>query len=293
MGEGHPECPQRLDAIADYLLSTQVMPFLAPYEAPLAVPEQLGRAHASLYVNETFAMAPTRGYVHLDPDTAMNPHTLVAALRAAGAAVLGAELVMSGQVRRAFCAVRPPGHHATRDRAMGFCIFNNVAVGIRHALDVLGVQRVALVDFDAHHGNGSEDILAGDDRVLMASTFQRGLYPFLGEAPLAANMVNVGLPAGADGEALRRAFNDAWLPALERFRPQLIFVSAGFDAHAVDDMAGLRFVEDDYAWVTREIASLAERHCEGRIVSCLEGGYHLFHLARSVAAHVRVLAGVD
>ena len=291
MGEGHPECPERLDAIADYLLSTRLMQVLTPYAAPLATQEQLARAHTALYVKEIFACAPASGYLHLDPDTAMNQHTLPAALRAAGAAVLGAELVVRGEVKRAFCAVRPPGHHAGRAAAMGFCVFNNAAVGIRHALDVLGLERVALLDFDAHHGNGSEDIFAGDERVLMASTFQSGLYPFLGDTRLGPNMVNVGLPAGASGAELRHAYAAMWLPALERFRPQLIFVSAGFDAHRADDVAGLRWVEDDYAWITGEIVAVAERHCEGRIVSCLEGGYHLFHLARSVAAHVRVLAG--
>jgi acetoin utilization deacetylase AcuC-like enzyme len=290
MGEGHPECPARLDAISDFLVSTQLMPYLAPCEAPLATPEQLERAHTALHVRETFAASPSEGYLHLDPDTAMNPHTLTAALRAAGAAVLATEMVARGEARRAFCAVRPPGHHAMRDRAMGFCIFNNVAVGIRHALDVLGYERVALIDFDAHHGNGSEDILANDDRVLMCSTFQRDFYPFLGEAPLGDNMVNVALPAGADGEALRSAFDAQWLPALERFRPQMVFVSAGFDAHRADEMAGLRFVEDDYRWITREIVQLADRHCEGRVVSCLEGGYDLFHLARSTAVHLRELA---
>ena len=293
MGEGHPECPERLDAISDYLVSTRLMPFLAPYDAPAATPEQLGRAHTALHVHEIAAMAPAEGYRALDPDTAMNPHTLAAALRAAGAAVLAAELVLRGEVRRAFCAVRPPGHHAMRDRAMGFCIFNNAAVGIRHALDVLGVERVALVDFDVHHGNGSEDILAGDERVLMVSTFQQDLYPFSGDIPLASNMVNVPLPAGADGEALRAAVARKWLPALERFRPQLVFVSAGFDAHRADEVGGMRWVEDDYAWLTREIVALAERHCEGRVVSSLEGGYHLFHLARSVAAHLRELSGVS
>jgi len=292
MGEGHPECPERLDAISDFLLATRVMPYLAPCDAPLATREQLARAHTAGYVAQTFAAAPTEGYLRLDPDTSMNPYTLAAAQRAAGAAIAGAEMVVRGEFRRAFCAVRPPGHHATRDQAMGFCIFNNVAVGIRHALNVLGLERVALVDFDVHHGNGSEDILAGDERVLMVSTFQSGLYPFLGDLPRGENMVNVGLPAGADGEALRRAYTDAWLPALERFRPQLLFISAGFDAHRADDMASLRFVESDYAWITNELVALAERHCEGRIVSCLEGGYNLFHLARSAAEHVRSLAGI-
>ena len=292
MGAGHPESPARLDAIADHLVSTQAMPYLACYDAPEATREQLARAHASLYVSEIFAAAPREGYVHLDPDTAMNRHTLPAALRAAGAAVLGAELALAGEATRVFCAVRPPGHHATREAAMGFCFFNNVAVGVRHALDVLGLRRVAIVDFDAHHGNGTEDIFAGDARVLMASVFQSGLYPFLGDAPRGGNMVNVGLPRGADGEALRAAVAQRWIPALLAFRPQLIFVSAGFDGHAADEMAGLRFLEPDYAWVTGEIVALAEELCAGRVVSCLEGGYHLFHLARSAAAHVRVLAGL-
>jgi acetoin utilization deacetylase AcuC-like enzyme len=291
MGEGHPECPERLDAITDFLISTGVMSLLVPYEAPLATIEQLGRAHASLYIHELMARAPREGHVQVDPDTSMNPDSLTAALRAAGAAVLATDLVLKGEVSRAFCAVRPPGHHATREAAMGFCFFDNVAVGIRHALDVHGLERVALADFDVHHGNGSEDILAGDDRVLMVSTFQRGLYPFLGEEALGTNMRNVALEPGTDGTALRRAFEETWLPRLEEFRPQALYISAGFDAHRADEMGGLRWVEDDYAWITRRLVEVAERHCGGRIVSCLEGGYHLFHLARSVAAHVRELAG--
>jgi len=291
MGAGHPECPERLDAISDYLLSTGLMQLLVPYDAPLATDEQLGRAHTALHVNAMRDIAPGEGYVHLDPDTAMCPATLTAALRAAGAAVLATDLVMKGEVGRAFCAVRPPGHHATRAAAMGFCVFNNVAVGIRHALDVHGLKRVALVDFDVHHGNGSEDILAGDERVLMVSTFQRGLYPFAGDQPRGLNMANVGLDAGAKGEDLQDAFEYVWKPALDAFRPELIFVSAGFDAHRADEMAGLRWVENDYAWITRRIVEEAELHCGGRVVSCLEGGYHLFHLARSVAAHVRELSG--
>jgi acetoin utilization deacetylase AcuC-like enzyme len=291
MGEGHPECPERLDAISDHLLSTGLMGLLVPYDAPEATPEQLGRAHAALHVQEIVAAAPSQGYLRLDPDTAMNPHTLSAARHAAGAAVLATDLVLDGVVTRAFCAVRPPGHHATRSAAMGFCIFNNAAVGIRHALDQRGLERVALVDFDVHHGNGSEDILAGDERVLMVSTFQRDLYPFSGETPLAANMANVGLRRGASGEALREAYEEVWRPRIDAFRPQLIFVSAGFDAHRADDMAGLRWVEEDYAWITRRVVEAADRHCGGRVVSTLEGGYNLFHLARSVAAHVKELAG--
>jgi acetoin utilization deacetylase AcuC-like enzyme len=291
MGEGHPECPARLDAINDYLLSTGLMQLLVPYDAPRASEEQLARAHTALHVREMASVAPGDGYVHLDPDTAMNRHSLEAALRAAGAAVLAVDLVASGEVERAFCAVRPPGHHATRAAAMGFCIFNNVAVGILHALEAHGLERAALVDFDVHHGNGSEDILAGDGRVLMVSTFQRDVYPFSGEDARGPNMANVGLARGATGEALHAVFDTVWRPRLEAFRPQLLFISAGFDAHRADDMAGLAWVEEDYAWVTQRLVEVADAHAGGRIVSCLEGGYHLFHLARSVAAHVRVLAG--
>ncbi|HSJ96672.1 MAG TPA: histone deacetylase family protein, partial [Myxococcota bacterium] len=269
MGAGHPESPERLDAISDFLLATGLMQLLVPYDAPAATEEQLGRAHTALHVRTVVSSAPDEGYVALDPDTAMGPASLAAALHAAGAAVLATDLVLRGEVARAFCAVRPPGHHATREAAMGFCLFNNVAVGIRHALDVHGLERVALVDFDVHHGNGSEDILAGDERVLMVSTFQSGLYPFQGEVPRAPNMANVGLPAGATGQALREAFESVWLPRLDAFGPQLLYISAGFDAHRADDMAGLRWTEDDYAWVTRRLVEVAERHCQGRIVSCL------------------------
>lgn len=289
MGAGHPEGRERLDAISDHLLAQGLMSLMIPYDAPLATVEQLERAHTARHVTEIMAASPALGYVHLDPDTSMNPHTVRAALRSAGAAVLATDLVLKGEVRSAFCAVRPPGHHATRDAPMGFCFFNNVAVGIRHALDFHGLERVALVDIDVHHGNGSEDILASDPRVLMVSTFQRGLYPYLGEEPLGLNMVNVGLPAGSTGKYLRAAVREYWMPALETFDPQLIYISAGFDAHQADDMAGLRWVEGDYAWVTAEIVGVAHRHCGGRVISILEGGYHPHALPRSVAAHLREL----
>ena len=291
MGPDHPECPERLDAISDYLLSSGLMGLLVPYDAPAATVEQLCRAHASLYVHEIMARSPEIGYVQVDPDTSMNSHTVEAALHAAGALVQATDLVLDGEVTRAFCAVRPPGHHATREAAMGFCFFNNVAVGLRHALDVRGVKRAALIDFDVHHGNGSEDILANDDRVLMASTFQRGLYPFQGDQPLGPNMANVGLPPGSTGEALRAAFHEVWKPRLEAFGPELIYISAGFDAHRSDGMANLRWVEKDYEWITGELVAFADRHCKGRIVSTLEGGYDLFALSHSVAAHVRALLG--
>lgn len=292
MGDDHPECPQRLAAINDHLLIKGLLDYMLPCDAPLATEAQLGRAHASLYVSEVFAMAPTEGHVQVDPDTRMVPGTLPAALRAAGAAVLATDLVLAGEAPAAFCCVRPPGHHAERSATLGFCFFNNVAVGIRHALDVHGLERVALIDFDVHHGNGSEDIFSGDERVLMCSIFERGLYPFSGDEG-GLNMVNVGLPTRSGSTEFRAAVTDHWLPALEAFRPQLIYVSAGFDGHREDDMGNLALVEADYEWVTRQLMAVAQRHCQGRVISCLEGGYVLSSLARSVAAHVRVLIGAD
>jgi acetoin utilization deacetylase AcuC-like enzyme len=223
----------------------------------------------------------------------MNPFTVRAALRAAGAAVQATDLVLTQGVPTAFCAVRPPGHHAERRTAMGFCFFNNVAVGIRHALEQHGLERVALIDFDVHHGNGSEDILQNDPRVLMCSIFETGLYPFSGENSTAGNMVNVGLPPRSGGLAFREAVESRWLPALEAFKPQLIYISAGFDGHREDDMGNLGLVEADYAWVTHRLMEVAKRHCQGRVISCLEGGYMLSSLGRSAGVHVKALIGAD
>ena len=296
MGEGHPECPQRLDAIADQLLSSGLDVALQRRDAPLATLEQLARAHSSRYVAElgelleqVQASGETR---HMDMDTIACPGTWRAALRAAGAAVAATEAVVRGEVDNAFCSVRPPGHHATRDESMGFCFFNNVAVAARHALDVLGLQRVAIVDFDVHHGNGTEDIIAGDERVLMASFFQHPLYPNSGGVPKGSNMVNVPIPPYTRGMEVRAIIEAMWMPRLEAFRPQMVFISAGFDAHREDDLGQLGLVEADYEWITRRIKELAARHAKGRIVSCLEGGYALSALARSVVAHLRVLADV-
>ena len=293
MGEHHPECPERLGAINDHLLVKGLLDYMVPYDAPLATKEQLSRAHASLYVSEIFEASPAEGLHAVDPDTNMCPHTLTAALRAAGAAVQATDLVLAGDAPTAFCCVRPPGHHAERSAAMGFCFFNNVAVGMRHALNVHGLERVALIDFDVHHGNGSEDIFRGDERVLMCSIFEKGLYPFNGENAVGTNMVNVGLPSRSGSDAFREAVTNEWLPALDAFAPQLIYISAGFDAHREDDMGNLGLVEADYAWVTKELMKVADKHCQGRVISCLEGGYVLSPLARSVAAHVRVLIGAD
>lgn len=293
MGAHHPECPERIGAVNDHLLIKGLLDYMQHFDAPVATEEQLARAHSALHVRELAARSPAEGYAHVDPDTNMNPHTYQAALRSAGAAVLATDLVLSGKAPNAFCNIRPPGHHAERDAAMGFCFFNNVAVGIRHALDVHGLSRVALIDFDVHHGNGSEDIFWDDERVLMCSIFEKNVYPFSGETPKGANMINVGLPSRCAGDKFREAVEAQWLPALERFKPEMIFISAGFDAHREDDMGNLAFVEADYEWVTRQLMDVAARHCQGRIVSCLEGGYVLSALARSVAAHVKVLIGAD
>ncbi len=289
MGPHHPECPDRLRAIGDGLVSAGLEGSLRHFTAEPADRDHLERVHSAHYLDEIEAASPESGLYYLDPDTALNPHSLSAARHAAGAVVMGTDLVMRGECRRAFCAVRPPGHHAERRRAMGFCIFNSVAVGAAHAMAAHGVARLAIVDFDVHHGNGTEDIFSGDDRVLMVSTFQHPLYPYSGTENAARNMVNVPLAAGSGSDAFRAAVRDRWLPALEAQRPEIIYISAGFDAHRDDPLAGLRLTEADFAWVTREIVSVANRHGEGRIVSSLEGGYALAALGRSAAEHVREL----
>ncbi len=293
MGADHPECPNRLCAINDRLVATGLLDYMHSYEAALATTEQLCRAHSSGYVQAILDASPSGGYVRVDPDTQMNPFTVQAALRAAGAVVQATDLVMQHTVNTAFCSVRPPGHHAERSAAMGFCFFNNVAVGIHHALAQHGLERVALIDFDVHHGNGSEDIFQNDPRVLMCSIFETGLYPFCGDDSTAANMVNVGLPARSGGAAFREAVLGRWLPALDAFRPQLIYISAGFDAHREDDMGNLGLVDADYAWVTQRIMEVARQYCQGRVISCLEGGYALNALGRSAGAHIKALIGAD
>jgi acetoin utilization deacetylase AcuC-like enzyme len=296
MGEGHPECPQRLDAIADRLLASGLDVALEYRDAPLAELDALARAHSTahvLHLQDLLQQVQASGERRaIDPDTIACPATWRAALRAAGAAVAATDAVINGEVDSAFCAVRPPGHHATRDAAMGFCFFNNVAVAARHALDVHGLKRVAIVDFDVHHGNGTEDIIAGDERVLMASFFQHPLYPGSGAVPMGTNMVNVPIPPYTRGGEVREIIEAMWMPRLEAFKPQMVFISAGFDAHRDDDLGQLGLVEADYEWITRRVKDISDRHAGGRIVSCLEGGYALGALARSVAAHLRVLADV-
>ena len=298
MGRGHPECPARLDAIEDRLLITGLGQALERREATPASMADLELAHGRMHLaalrglsdglrDEIAAGGPSHAQV--DPDTSINIHSWGAILVAAGAAIDATDAVMAGEMESAFCAVRPPGHHATRHQAMGFCFVNNVAVAAKYALERHGLKRVAIIDFDVHHGNGTEDIVAGDDRILMCSFYQHPFYP-VWEHSIAPNLVNLPVPAYTKGMEVRELIDMMWLPRLDAHRPQMIFISAGFDAHREDDMAQMALVEQDYIWITERIKEVARRHARGRIVSCLEGGYDLSSLARSVEAHIRTLA---
>lgn len=300
MGAGHPECPERLDAIEDRLLMSGLDVALERREATPASMADLELAHGRMHLASLRGLSDNLrddikaggpSHVQVDPDTSINVHSWDAILMAAGAAIDATDAVMAGEMPNAFCAVRPPGHHATRNQAMGFCFVNNVAVAAKYALDRHGLKRVAIIDFDVHHGNGTEDIVAGDDRILMCSFYQHPFYP-VWEHSTASNLMNLPVPAYTKGMDIRELIDMSWIPRLDAHKPQMIFISAGFDAHREDDMAQLGLVEQDYAWMTMKIKEVAERHAKGRIVSCLEGGYALSALGRSVEAHLRVLADV-
>lgn len=293
MGAHHPECPERLYAIQDRLIASGMEMLVTHYDAPAASLEQLARVHDRDYIQSIIDTAPKAADVlaWVDGDTAMNNHTLEAALHSAGGAILGVDLVMSERHHAAFCAVRPPGHHAGRRSASGFCLFNNVAIGAAHALETHGLERIAIIDFDVHHGNGTEEIFINDERVLFCSSFQHPFYPGCGADTDAPNILNLPLPRLTDGAAFKEAVERAWLPRLDAFAPQLIMISAGFDGHMEDDMAHFNLREPDYGWITRELHQLARRHAEERIVSCLEGGYTLSALGRSVSTHIDELIG--
>lgn len=292
-GPGHPEAPRRIRAILD-AIEVAAPPWLRRREPPEATREQLARVHPEPYPAMILDHAPASGYRRLDPDTAMSPGSAAAALRAAGAACAGVDAVIAGAAKAAFCAMRPPGHHAEPGRAMGFCLFNNVAVGAMQARTAHGIGRIAIVDFDVHHGNGTQAAFWDDPLTLFASTHQWPLYPGTGhesERGAHGTILNRTLPPGADGARFRRVMEREVLPAVDAFAPELLMISAGFDAHEADPLAQLRLYEEDFAWVTRELVVLAERHARGRVVSCLEGGYDPPALARSVMAHLEALAG--
>jgi acetoin utilization deacetylase AcuC-like enzyme len=291
MPRGHPERPERLKEVLN-ALAGEPFGVLLRKEAPKADEDALARVHSRDFIREILDSIPQSGFAQLDSDTIASPGTGEAILRAAGAVVLGVDMVMAGEVKNAFCAVRPPGHHATPTRAMGFCLFNNVAVGALHARAVHGLKKIAVVDFDVHHGNGTQDMFTRDANLFYGSTHQSPLYPGTGRADetgVARNIVNVPLPPGAGGKEFRRAFELVILPALARFEPEFVIISAGFDAHRDDPLAQLRLDESDFGWATEALCALAERSCQGRVVSALEGGYDLDATARSAAAHVRAL----
>ncbi|GAA4024922.1 histone deacetylase family protein [Actimicrobium antarcticum] len=299
MGSWHPESPARLQAIDDQLIASRIDILLEHREAPLATVAMLETVHTPQAIALVAENVPAEGAEHLypiDPDTSLNAYSYTAALRSAGAAVAATDAVMAGELDNAFCSIRPPGHHATPGAPMGFCLFNNVAIAAHRALEFHGLARVAIVDFDVHHGNGTHDAFRDDPRVLMVSFFQDALYPFCedpGSKTGLHNMVNVAVPAFSGGEAVRKVVTEKWLPALHAHQPQMLFISAGFDAHREDDLGQMGLVEADYAWITRQVMDIARQYAQGRIVSCLEGGYNLSALGRSVVAHLKVLAEID
>ena len=290
--DGHPESRDRLHDIQDRLMLNHVLDFMPYVEAPFVTREQLERVHTKEYVRFVEDSSPTEGMVFLDDDTAMTPLSLRAAHLAAGSGVKAVEMVLGGEVPSAFCNIRPPGHHALSHKAMGFCIFNNIAVAAAHALEEKGLDRVAIIDFDVHHGNGTEEIFMDDPRVLFCSSFQHPFYPFSKIEKERDHIVKSPLKAGSGSLEFREAVTNDWIPALHAHKPQLILISAGFDAHYEDDMGQLDLMDGDYTWVTEQLKMIADEYAEGRIVSMLEGGYVKPALGRAVTAHVRVLMGV-
>jgi acetoin utilization deacetylase AcuC-like enzyme len=278
-----------LYAIEDQFVASGLDMVLRYVDAPLVSDEQLLRVHPLKYIESIRAAMPESGYARLDSDTVISPNSLNAAYRAAGSVVAAVDLVMSGNVDSAFCGVRPPGHHAESTRSMGFCLFDNIAVGAAHALETFGLERVAIVDFDVHHGNGTEEIFQNENRILFCSTFEHPFYPFTPLRENTANRVSVPLTASAKSDEFRAAVTEHWLPALEAFQPEMVFVSAGFDAHRDDEMSHVALTDADFKWVSERIVEIANQSASGRIVSVLEGGYELKSLARCVDAHVRVL----
>ena len=289
MGRHHPECPERIQAIEDQLIQSRLDGHLKRIDPPLATEADITRVHSEDHLAFIKSKAPTSGYAMIDSDTIMNSSTWNVSLRAAGAAIAAVDAVMKGEVNNAFCAVRPPGHHAEPHRSMGFCVFNTIAIATRYAIEQYDLDRVAVIDFDVHHGNGTEAAFIDDPHVLMCSFFQHPFYPYSGLEG-GDNMVNIPLPASTSGKLVREMISKIWIPRLQEFKPQLIMISAGFDAHREDDLGQMGLVEDDYVWITQQLMNVANQSCDGKIVSCLEGGYNLSALGRSVAAHLKTLA---
>jgi len=290
MGAGHPESPARLESVENAVAGSPIGPRRVMAESSAATPESLARAHDPRVIDELLKASPRSGYVQLDADTTMNPHTAEAALRAAGACVQAVDTVLGKGPDLAFCAVRPPGHHAERSTPMGFCLFGNVAVAAAHALE-RGLSRVAILDFDVHYGNGTVDIFRDDPRVLVANTYQYPLYPFWADGGGAGHIVDAPLHPRAGGKEFREAVTATWKPAIEKHRPELILVSAGFDAHRDDPLAHLELLEDDYRWIGTQIREWSEHSANGRVVATLEGGYALKALGASVVALLGGLMG--
>ena len=290
MGTYHLESPARLAAIQEQLVASGVDERIIHVQATPADRSALALAHDEDYIDFIFAIAPSTGTFVIDADTSMNPYSLNAALFAAGAAVDAVDLVMKKEVDSAFCATRPPGHHAERDKSMGFCIFNNVAIAALYAKQHYNLQRIAILDFDVHHGNGTENIISDKEGFLFCSIFQHPFYPFSGTEQTAGHIINSPLSATSGSSEFRQTVNEVWLPALKEFQPEMVFISAGFDAHAEDQISQISLFEDDYRWVTEQIVLIATEYAEGRVVSVLEGGYSLAALGRSVVAHINSLS---
>lgn len=290
VGGHHPECPARIRAIEDQLIASGLINYLLHFDADEASLEDIQRAHSDAHIAKIRDNVPAEGIFEIDGDTSLNPYSWKAALRASGAVIQATDLVMKREVANAFCCIRPPGHHAERDGASGFCLFNNVAIGALYAIEKYGLERVAVVDFDVHHGNGTEDILKDNPKTLFMSTFQHPFYPYCGADSTSENVVNVPMKAGTTGQDFRDAVEKHWLPALHEFKPELLFISAGFDAHWEDDMGSFKLLEKDYQWVTDQLMKIGDQYAQGRIVSVLEGGYELHALGRSVLTHIKVLS---
>jgi acetoin utilization deacetylase AcuC-like enzyme len=289
MDGNHPESPARITVIKNAILASDLKHKLKFHDAPIATQAQLKRVHTSDYVEYIHNIAPKAGLVRLDGDTAMGPVSLSAALHASGAVTLATDLVVSGKVDNAFCCVRPPGHHAGLANSAGFCIFNHVAVGVAHAIEHHKLKRAAIIDFDVHHGDGTEDIFKNNPNVMLCSTFQHPFYPHSGAETRSKNMINVPLKARTDGASFKKAVETEFKPALDEFQPEIIFVSAGFDAHINDPLADFALSTDDYIWITAFIKDIAKKHAKSRVISSLEGGYHLPSLAESAWAHINAL----